>query len=324
MNESLIIKNTLDLLRDELSTNQLKRLQDVLSEQLNTKRSLAETRNQFHIIDRFLEAKKVEGCSDRTLKEYKISAEKLIGTVKKKIENITTEDIRNYLKDYQSINNCSNATIDNHRRNLSSMFTWLENEDYILKSPMRRIAKIKTKKSVKKTVSDEDMEILKDNCNNKRDLAIIDLLDSTGIRVGELVNLNREDINLEKRECIVLGKGNKERKVYFNARTKVHLKDYLESRKDTNDALFVTLDNPYDRLKISGVEIRLRKLGRKLNIERVHPHKLRRTMATRAISKGMPVEQVQKLLGHNQIDTTMQYAMVNNEDVKYSHRKYLG
>ena len=214
-------------------------------------------------------------------------------------------------------------TIDNIRRNLSSFFSWLEEEDYILKSPMRRIHKIKTGTIVKEIISDESMEKLRDHCKEARDLAMIDLLFSTGIRVGELVNLDISDINFEARECVVYGKGDKERKVYFDARTKVHLQSYLKQRTDQNAALFVTLSKPYKRLKISGVEIRLRKMGRILNIERIHPHKFRRTVATRAIDRGMPIEQVQKLLGHSQIDTTMQYAMVNQDNVKNSHKKYI-
>ena len=214
-------------------------------------------------------------------------------------------------------------TIDNVRRNISSFFSWLEEEDYILKSPTKRIHKIKTKTTVKNVISDEGIEKLRDNCKDIRDLAIIDLLYSTGIRVGELVNLNIDDIDLEGRECVVYGKGDKERRVYFDTKAKVHLKDYIDSRIDENEALFVTLDSPHNRLKISGVEIRLRQLGRRLSLERVHPHKFRRTMATRAIDKGMPIEQVQKILGHSQIDTTMQYAMVNQTNVKTSHQKYM-
>lgn len=225
--------------------------------------------------------------------------------------------------EYQKINGCSNVTIDNVRRNLSSFFNWLEEEDYILKSPMRRIHKIRTKKTVKTTISDEGMEKLRDGCNNLRDLAMIDLLYATGIRVGELVNLNIDDVDFDGRECVVYGKGDKERRVYFDAKAKVHLKNYLKSRKDGNNALFVTLDAPYDRLKISGVEIRLRQMGRKLNLDRIHPHKFRRTMATRAIDKGMPIEQVQKILGHSQIDTTMQYAMVNQSNAKAAHRRFM-
>ena len=237
--------------------------------------------------------------------------------------HMTTDHLRTYLTDYQKINNCSKVSIDNIRRNLSSFFSWLEEENYILKSPMKRIHKIKTDKVIKETLSDESLECLRDSCDNLRDLAIIDLLASTGMRVGELVNINIEDIDFENRECVVFGKGNKERPVYFDARTKIHLKNYLKSQTDDNPALFVSLDKPFNRLQISGVEIRLRNLGRRLGIHRVHPHKFRRTVATRAIDKGMPIEQVQSLLGHSQIDTTMHYAMVNQNNVKESHRKFV-
>lgn len=324
--ESRFIKSVLDTMEEELSVKQLKTLQEVLRRELyKDKEEISEDKSNFDLIEEFIDAKKVEGCSERTLKEYKNSAVKLVSHFEEKtLRKITTDDVRNYLMSYQGINNCSNTTIDNHRRNLSSFFSWLEAEDYILKSPMLRIHKIKTKKVVKKIISDEDIEILRDNCKDIRDLAIIDLLYSTGIRVGELVNLNKDDVDFENRECIVIGKGNKERTVYFDARTKLHLMNYLSRRKDNNSALFVSLDKPYDRLNISGVEVRLRKLGKKLGIERIHPHKFRRTMATRAIDKGMPIEQVQQLLGHNQIDTTMCYAKVMDENVKYAHRKYIG
>ena len=239
------------------------------------------------------------------------------------VRKITTEDIRKYLSEYQKKNNCGKTTLDNIRRNISSFFSWLEEEDHILKSPVRRIHKIKTKTSVKEVISDEDIEKLRDSCDVPRDMAIIDLLYSTGMRVGELVRLNISDINFEERECIVYGKGDKERRVYFDAKAKLHLQNYINSRNDTNPALFVTLDSPFDRLKISGVEIRLRELGRRINVSRIHPHKFRRTMATRAIDKGMPIEQVQKVLGHSQIDTTMQYAVVNQNNVKNSHRRYI-
>jgi integrase/recombinase XerD len=239
------------------------------------------------------------------------------------VRKMTTEDIRTYLSDYQGINNCSKATIDNVRRNISSFFSWLEEEDYILKSPMKRIHKIRTKKVVKEVISDEGIEILRDSCTHIRDLAMIDLLYSTGIRVGELVNLNISDINFEERECVVFGKGDKERKVYFDAKTKLHLQRYIDSRTDLNPALFVSLLGAFKRLKISGVEIRLRQLGRSMNLPKIHPHKFRRTMATRAIDKGMPIEQVQRILGHSQIDTTMQYAMVNQSNVKAAHRKFI-
>lgn len=324
--ENSFIKSVLETMEEELSVKQLKVLQEVLVKELyKDKENVENDKSNFDLIEEFIDAKRVEGCSERTLKEYRISAVKLVNYYQDKtLRKITTDDVRNFLMNYQGINNCSNTTIDNHRRNLSSFFAWLEAEDYILKSPMLRIHKIKTKKVVKKIISDEDIEILRDNCKDIRDLAIIDLLYSTGIRVGELVNLNKEDIDFENRECIVIGKGNKERTVYFDAKTKLHLMNYLKVRKDNNPALFVSLDKPYDRLNISGVEVRLRKLGRSLGLDKIHPHKFRRSMATRAIDKGMPIEQVQQLLGHNQIDTTMCYAKVMDENVKYAHRKYIG
>lgn len=275
------------------------------------------------LIKKFISAKEIEGCSKRTTKYYESTLLKMNSKMNKGITHMTTDDLRSYLTDYQKVNNCSKASVDNVRRNLSSFFSWLEEENYILKSPMKRIHKIKTDKVIKETYSDETLELLRDNCNCLRDLAIIDILASTGMRVGELVKLNINDIDFENRECVVFGKGNKERPVYFDARTKIHLKNYLNSRNDSNQALFVSLDEPHNRLNISGVEIRLRQLGRKLGIPKVHPHKFRRTVATKAIDKGMPIEQVQSLLGHSQIDTTMHYAMVNQNNVKESHRKYV-
>ena len=271
----------------------------------------------------YIAAKRVEGCSDKTLHYYEASITNALNSIQKPVRQITTDDLRLYLDTYQQRNNAGKVTIDNIRRVLSSFFSWLEDEDYILKSPVRRIHKVKTGKTVKETYSDEALEIMRDHAENIRDLAIIDLLASTGMRVGELVQLNRDDIDFENRECIVFGKGDKERKVYFDARAKIHLQNYVNSRSDDNPALFVTLLQPFNRLKISGVEIRLRKLGRKLNIPKVHPHKFRRTLATMAIDKGMPIEQVQHLLGHQSIDTTMVYAQVNQSNVKNSHRKYI-
>ena len=275
------------------------------------------------LIKKFISAKEIEGCSKRTTKYYESTLLKMNSKLDKGITHLTTDDLRMYLTEYQKVNNCSKASIDNIRRNLSSFFSWLEEENYILKSPMKRIHKIKTDKVIKETYSDETLELLRDNCSCLRDLAIIDILASTGMRVGELVKLNINDIDFENRECVVLGKGNKERPVYFDARTKIHLKNYLNSRNDSNQALFVSLDEPHTRLNISGIEIRLRYLGKRLGISRVHPHKFRRTMATKAIDKGMPIEQVQSLLGHSQIDTTMHYAMVNQNNVKESHRKIM-
>lgn len=313
----------LNEMSEYLSIAQMKKLQEVILRNFSDDAPEKVNITNDEFLKLFLEAKRVEGCSERTISYYQSTVEGLLHHIDKSIRKISTEEMREYLSEYQKINNCTNVTVDNIRRNISSFFSWLEDEDYILKSPMKRIHKIKTKTVVKNVISDEGIEKLRDHCVTKRDLAIIDLLYSTGIRVGELVNLNISDIDFDGRECVVYGKGNKERRVYFDAKAKVHLMDYINSRSDTNEALFVTLDAPHDRLKISGVEIRLRRLGKSLGLEKIHPHKFRRTMATRAIDKGMPIEQVQKILGHSQIDTTMQYAMVNQSNVKSSHQKYM-
>ena len=318
-----VIFEIIDEMAECLNIEQQQRLQQVLVLKLSDNKFDNEKVDNDEYLRMFIEAKKIEGCSSRTTSYYCATLKKFLDSVEMPARKISTEVVRNYLSDYQKINNSSNVTVDNVRRNISSFFSWMVEEDYLLKSPMTRIHKIRTTKKIKDIISDEAIELLRDRCKCQRDLAIIDLLYSTGIRVGELVKLNISDINFEERECIVFGKGEKERKVYFDARTKLHLKSYISERCDNNPALFVTLDSPHDRLKISGVEIRLRELGKDLNIGRIHPHKFRRTMATRAIDKGMPIEQVQKILGHAQIDTTLQYAIVNQNNVKAAHRKFI-
>lgn len=271
----------------------------------------------------FLAAKRLEGCSERSIRHYDSTLRRFAETVDGPVNAVTTDEIRCYLVDYQGINGAGNVTIDNVRRVLSSFFSWLEEEDFIYKSPVKRIKKIRSTRPIKPVYSDEALENLRDACTCSRDLAIIDLLASTGMRVGELVKLNRSDMCFESRECIVRGKGDKERKVYFDARTKVHLQAYLGERVDGGEPLFVSLNKPFNRLEISGVELRLRDLGKAAKVARVHPHKFRRTLATRAIDKGMPIEQVQVLLGHSKIDTTLCYAMVDQANVKQSHRKFI-
>ena len=284
----------------------------------------SEEDNTQELITMFLAAKRIEGCSEKTLKYYQMTIISMVTSLQKGVRHIVTEDLRSYLTEYQSKNHSSKVTIDNIRRILSSFFSWLEDEDYIVKSPVRRIHKVKTASSIKETYSDEELEKMRDNCTEIRDLAMIDMLASTGMRVGEMVLLNRDDINFSERECVVFGKGDKERIVYFDARAKLHLQQYLDSRSDQNPALFVSLHTPFERLKIGGIESRLREMGKQLSISRVHPHKFRRTLATMAIDKGMPIEQLQRLLGHQRIDTTLQYAMVKQSNVKLAHRKYIG
>ncbi len=312
-----------------LDNEQLSQLRKVLdytfrNVSVTERKTINTASNNQTVIDNFIAAKKVEGCSDKSISYYKSTLNNALKKIEKEIVHITTDDLRGYLNQYQEESGASKVTVDNIRRILSSFFSWLEEENYIVKSPVRRIHKVKVGKTVKETYSDEALEQMRDHCSNVRDLALIDLLASTGMRVGELVRLNKNDIDYQNRECIVTGKGDKQRKVYFDARTKIHLQKYVNSRTDTNEALFVSLLAPYERLQISGIEIRLRQLGRELNIPKVHPHKFRRTLATMAIDKGMPIEQVQHLLGHQSLDTTLQYAMVNQNNVKLSHHKFIG
>ena len=311
-----------------LNNEQTALLQCVLEKELDGKEIIIQAENEEQpeedYVGLFITSKRIEGCLEKTLIYYESTIRKMHDFIKKRACNITTEDLRGYLSYYQTERKASKVTIDNIRRILSSYYAWLEDEDFILKSPVRRIHKIKTTKVVKDTYTDEELELMRDNCSSKRDLAIIDMLASTGIRVGELVPLDKDDVNFNEREYIVLGKGDKERIVYFDARTKIHLSEYLESRSDDCPALFVSLNNPVTRITINAVEVRLRELGKELGLSKVHPHKFRRTLATTAIDKGMPIEQVQTLLGHQKIDTTMQYAMVKQQNVKTSHRKYIG
>ena len=331
MENNLIIEITKDL-EDTLTIKQTENLKITLVKcfsrydiSLKDVERKQEDMENSKLIDKFLSAKKIEGCSIKTIEYYRNIILKMTMSIKKLIKTITTEDLRKYLSDYKEENKSSLTTIDNMRRIFSSFFAWLEDENYIVKSPARRIHRVKTAKVMKNTFSDENIEQMRDLCKNDiRNLVLIELLLTTGMRVGELVNLNISDINFEERSCVVLGKGNKQREVYFDAKTKIHLQEYLENRNDNEAALFVSKNKPHQRLSISGIELIIRNIGKNINIDKAYPHKFRRTLATMAIDNGMPIEQVQKLFGHVKIETTMHYAMVNQNNVKISHRKYIG
>ena len=320
-----VLQSMIHLLRDD----QYEKLKEVLDMVLvnykieEIKDELNGEDNQ-HYVESFLSSKRLEGCSEKTLHYYESTIQIVLNTIQKHVKHITTDDLRKYLTDYQNVHKSSRVTIDNIRRILSSFFSWLEDEDYIVKSPVRRIHKVNSATTIKETYSDESLELMRDNCNSLRDLALIDILASTGMRVGELVLLNIDDINFNERECVVFGKGDKERIVYFDARTKIHLQNYIDSRSDENKALFVSMRKPYNRLTIGAIETIVRNIGKQLEIPKAHPHKFRRTLATKAIDKGMPIEQLQKLLGHQKIDTTLQYAMVKQSNVKIAHKRYIG
>jgi site-specific recombinase XerD len=326
-----LIRNILHGMAGVIDSRQVDELKEVLCCEFSrvsvteqTEPNLQNKEENAYFLTSFISAKRVEGCSEKTLEYYSSTIEKMLTALGKWVKGITTDDLRGYLAKYQQNNGSSKVTIDNIRRIFSSFFSWLEDEDYIVKSPVRRIHKVKTAKVIKEAFTDENLEILRDTCDNIRNLALVEMLASTGIRVGELVQLNRTDINFNERSCVVIGKGESEREVYFDARTKLHLSEYLSLRTDDDPALFVSVKSPHGRLTISGVEKILRELGKEADIAKVHPHRFRRTLATMAIDKGMPIEQVQKLLGHVKIDTTMHYAMVSQNNVKIAHRKYLG
>ena len=329
--KEMVINSILERLAGKFDSRQLTEIKSTINSCLEEydvtrieDKSLHNTESNLKFLEMFISAKRVEGCAESTLDYYEMVVKRMLDNVHGSVKNITTDELRIYLAEHQKEHNASKVTIDNIRRVLSSFFAWLEDEDYILKSPVRRIHKVKTAKVIKDTLSDEDLEVLRDNCTNLRNLVIVEMLSSTAVRVGELVKLNRSDIDFNERSCIVFGKGSKEREVYFDAKTKLHLQKYLAERTDDNPALFVSLNAPYERLQISGIQRVVRTLGRQTNIKKVHPHKFRRTVATMAIDKGMPIEQVQTLLGHVKIETTMHYAMVNQSNVKIAHRKYIG
>lgn len=323
-----IMEEIVQQMLPHLDNVQLQKLREVLEYSLYnyeiSGKTIVEDDDSQKLIESFVYAKRIEGCSEKTLKYYRTTIEAMTEAIDKGVRHMQTDDLRAYLTEYQEKHSSSRVTIDNIRRILSSFFSWLEDEDHILKSPVRRIHKVKTATNIKETYTDEELERMRDSCTELRDLAIVDMLASTGMRIGEMVLLNKADINFNERECVVFGKGDKERVVYFDARTKIHLQNYIDSRTDDDKALFVTLRAPYARIKIGGIESRLRKMGKELEIEKVHPHKFRRTLATMAIDKGMPIEQLQQLLGHKRIDTTLQYAMVKQSNVKQAHRKYIG
>ncbi len=273
----------------------------------------------------FLATLTIEGKTEATLKAYAIEYKVFLDQVNKNYKDITTNDIYAYLAYCKSVRKNSDVTLNNRIRTLRSLFKWLTAEDYIVKNPMLKVKAIKTEKLVKEVLTDEQAEIIRCNCDNERDRAIIEMLESTGIRIGELVKLNRSDIDLMNGQCIVYGKGRKERPVYITGKAKVHLINYLGSRTDDNPALFATLRAPHNRLKPSGIRAMMKKLvaTSKVSNVRLHPHKIRRTMATNMINRGAPVEYVQRILGHSSPNTTLQcYAILSNQVIKDAHKRY--
>lgn len=274
-------------------------------------------------LDNFLKQKRLEGCTDETLRSYHDYVVSLSTGVGKRFIDMTSTDIKSFLSNYQTTRHISNQSLDNMRRCYSSFFNYME-EEYDKINPTKKIHKIKSETTIQYPFTDEDIVLLRDNCANIRELAIVDFLNSSGVRVSELVGLNKTDISLISREGVVFGKGRKERRIYFDAAAKIHIQKYLQRRKDNNPALFVTAREPYERLTKAGVEYMIAKLGMRSNVEKCHPHRFRRSLATRLIDRNVPIEQVQSILGHTKIETTLIYAQVNQNNVKINHSKFCG
>lgn len=274
------------------------------------------------ILKFYLRSKERNGCSEETIDNYRLHISTFLYTNIVALKDISAVDIYKYLDRYKLSHNISNNTLDNIRRVLNGFFNYLEEEDFILKSPCRKIHRIKGEEIIKAPFTEEAIELLRDICPTIRELALVDFLNSSGVRVGELIKLNRNDISLLTKEGIVFGKGGRERVIYFDAKAKVHLQKYLASRHDCNPALFVNSKAPYNRITKSGVEFIISELGRAAGVKNAYPHRFRRSLATRLLARGMPIEQVQKILGHKKIETTLIYAKVNSLDVKRNHERY--
>lgn len=323
INEAIF--NTLQEMTPKLSLNQLRELQNSLykcfAEATNS--SVKQLSNNDYI-DRYISAKKVEGMAESTIKSYKSSITKFLNYCDDKlIVRITTDDVRAAINRYKDESHCSDLTLDTFRRRISAVFSWLLEEEYIVRNPVSRVHKINYTKKVKTVFSEEEIERIYDNCVSYRELALIGLLNSTGVRVGELATLELSRLDLDNRECVVHGKGNKERTVYFDSKTKLYLEKYLETRNDDVDAVIITKIKPYRKASIRTIQREVGKLGALAEIPKCHPHKFRSTLATRAIDKGMPIEQLKELLGHTEIDTTLVYAQVQQKNIKRSHEQFL-
>lgn len=271
----------------------------------------------------FLETFRQNGKSEGTIEQYRLHLSRMLAYIGKNVQQIEDDDLIDYMHRYKQLRKVSGRYLNNMRLVFNSFFHWLQRKKVIQRNPVDGLEPIKYRQVVKKPLSPEELEKVRCACEQERDLAIVEFLYSSAVRVSELTALNRDDIRWESDDVLVLGKGNKEREVYLNARAHLHLKQYLESRADSNPALFVGNRAPHERLTRAGVEYILARIGENAGVENVHPHRFRRTSATDLLRMGMPIEQVQELLGHVKIETTRIYCTVTREQVRSSHRKYM-
>lgn len=307
------------MMREHLSREQMHELRDALESVFISQDGTMYDNSQY--IDMFIDAKRVENLSARTLRYYGETIRRCVDYIGKPIRLIDANDIRRCLSWSMTERGCSPVTVNNERRVLSTFFQWLENEDIIRKSPVKRTKSLKEERADKKPFSDEDVARLRESCRDDRERAVVELLLSSGMRVAELCGLNRADMDMHGRECEVLGKGRKRRTCYFSAEARLYLERYLESRTDDNQALIVSTNRPHARLGISAVEKMMRSLGRRAGVANTHPHRFRRTMATNNLRRGMKLEEIQQLLGHSNMDTTLIYAKVDHELLKVNARR---
>ena len=328
-----LVNSIINSMTTDLSDEQLRKLKDSLYINLNNF-NIEEKTTELVLYDNsceqalqdFLNTKNIEGKSEKTIARYRDILTPVITVINKNLKEITTNDLRAYLSQYKQVRKVSDNTLDGMRRIINSFFTWLTVERYIQDNPASRLMKIKAEKKVKTIITDEQLELLKIYCKNDRDIAMIDLLYASGIRVGELTELNIENIDFEKKEIVVHGKGNKQRTVYFNGGTKVRLQKYLVSRTDNNPALFVTLNNSVKtkeprRFTIRAVEVRLNTIAKLAGLENIHPHKFRRSCATAMAKRGIGVQDISVILGHEKISTTQEYLVSDGNEVKRNYER---
>lgn len=279
--------------------------------------------SSLHYLQMYLESCEQAGKSNGTVDNYQFHLSHFLSYVNKDIRNINDDDVYTYLYNYRHKRNVSNSYVNQIRIVINGFFKWLIKKRILTSNPVDAIDTIKCQHKIKKPLSAEDVERLRSACQRERDLAMIECLYSTAVRASELLQLNRTDISLLKDDITVLGKGNKERITYLNAKAHIHLQNYLELRTDDNPALFVSSRSPHSRLTRRGLESILNKIATSANVEKVHPHRFRRTSATDLLNAGMPIEQVQELLGHKSIETTRIYCTINQEAVKHNHKRYM-
>lgn len=307
------------MMREHLSRDQMHLLRDALEAVFAPQDSGAQDNERY--LQEFIEAKRVENLSERTLNYYATTLHRMLEYIDKPVRLVDANDIRRCLSWGLTERKVSPVTVNNERRCMSTFFQWLENEDIIRKSPVKRTKALKEEKGDKKPFSDEEIARLREGCVTEREKAIFELLLSSGMRVSELCGLDRDGMDFSGRECEVLGKGNKRRTCFFSAAAKLHLERYLESRDDDNPALFVSTQGKHSRIGKCGIERIVREIGRRAGVTNVHPHRFRRTMATNNLRRGMKLEEIQQLLGHSNMDTTLIYAKVDKEMLKVNARR---